>query len=191
MFREPRISENCKCGKPRRPGQRYCRSCHKAAQQKYRDTHVVMGRYCIPCGTKGKDVDAAVVIDGDPMCAHCARGEGHQMAVAADAPLEERVDAAVQAVVRETEFAQIHRRLESRNRNPPAVPCPHGCGRPKHRALCRGASRPKVMTGAKCAHPDCKRRVRKDNRSGVCFEHNNWSRSPEGVAFLGRQQRAA
>ena len=35
-----------------------------------------MGRlgYCLPCGELRRDVDATVVIDGDPMCAACARG---------------------------------------------------------------------------------------------------------------------
>ena len=34
-----KISRKCRCGKPRRPGQKDCLACHAAAQRRYRQSH--------------------------------------------------------------------------------------------------------------------------------------------------------
>ncbi len=75
-------------------------------------------QYCIPCGELGRDVNAVVVIDGDPMCA------SHALTASRSS-----VDAAAETIGNtETSVSAL----------PDLEPCRRGCGRPKHRGMCKG-----------------------------------------------------
>lgn len=74
-----------------------------------------MGRlgYCVPCGERRQDVDATVVIDGDPMCSPCARFVG-------------AVD-----IIKQPDLPLAEERQ-----------CSRGCGKAPHRGNCAGRERP-------------------------------------------------
>lgn len=73
--------------------------------------------YCMPCGEKRIDVDAVVVIDGDPICAPCARTVGQPP----------------------TEFGIIYERMQQPVPEP--VECRRGCGKLTHAGNCKGIGR--------------------------------------------------
>ena len=77
-----------------------------------------MGRlgFCLPCGEARRDVDAVLVIDGDPMCAGCAREveAGFIQKLPEPVPLDEAMADDL---------------------------CRRGCGNTRHRGRCKGEVR--------------------------------------------------
>ena len=94
-------------------------------------------KYCLPCGENGNPVPATVVIEGDPLCAGCARV------------------AATEALPPETRFEPEPPPAAE----PPAM-CSRGCGEPTHRGLCKGQGgrsaevRERGLTMVPAAPPD-------------------------------------
>ena len=82
-----------------------------------------MGRfkYCVPCATRGVEANAVVVIDGDPLCVHCAAREAARS----------RADAGV------AELAPPAPRFHTGGVLGTGL-CSRGCGMPTHRGGCRG-----------------------------------------------------
>lgn len=75
--------------------------------------------FCMPCGEKRIDVDAVVMVDGDPMCATCAWLNG-------------------QEIPAQSEFGAIHGRLEAAKPVIDIPLCTRGCNQPRHRGNCLG-----------------------------------------------------
>lgn len=80
-----------------------------------------MGRfqYCVRCGEERRDVEATLIVDGDPLCAMHAR-----IAAVVDAVAARAVENPVQ-----------HGRILL-----PGAVCSRGCGNAPHRGLCAKAS---------------------------------------------------
>lgn len=99
-----------------------------------------MGRlgYCVPCGERRRDVDATVVIDGDPLCAFCAREVG----CGTMGKLPEAVP-----LVQESGSAEPDLKPTSQTRDVGhPVLCGRGCGKRPHWGGCAG--RPVMESGA-------------------------------------------
>ncbi len=79
------------------------------------------GTWCLECAERGREVLASVMVDGDPLCAACARVASVPEALASTG--QEPV------VAPEPEQKAVEQRL-----------CRRGCGRLVHPGRCAGAS---------------------------------------------------
>jgi len=113
-------------------------------------------KWCLMCATANpkQHKQALWMVDGDLMCQACRDA----------APAGSKI-------VRLNANGEIDRKF------PVATD-------PAPRRAETAAPRPYTLTGPKCAHPDCERRLRSDNSTGRCSAHSNWRAAGAAVATM-------